>query len=90
MTLEDAQRGEEGWGRYKPRPHMTELESLLILNGVDGVLSLNRGKIVGALEISEIKTLSPSRMDHLPLLMTSLRACRSSGYLATGLQKFQA
>jgi len=50
MTPEDAQRGEEGWERYKPQPHMTELESLLILYGVDAVLSPNRGRIVDALE----------------------------------------
>ena len=55
MTPEDAQRGEEGWGRYKLRLRMTELESPLILYGVDAVLSPNRGKTVGALENRKLK-----------------------------------
>ena len=50
MIPEDAQRGGEGLGKYKLRQRMTELESPLTLCGVDAVLSLNRGKIAGALE----------------------------------------
>jgi len=45
---------------------------------------------VGVLEKWEIKTLLSDRTMYPPLLMTSLRAFRSSGYFATGLQKFQA
>jgi hypothetical protein len=55
MTPGDAQRGEEGWGRYKLQQHMTELGSPSILHGVDAVLSPNRGKIAGALENRKLK-----------------------------------
>ena len=50
MTPRDVQRGGEGWVRCILRPHMTELESPLILNGVDAALSPNRGKTAGGLE----------------------------------------
>ena len=60
MTQEDAQRGEGGWERYKLRPHMTELESPLILHRVDAVLNPNRGKIVGALENRKLKPHCPT------------------------------
>jgi hypothetical protein len=56
MTPEDAQQGGEEWVKYKHRQRMAELESLLILYGVDVVLSPSRGKIVGALEKWEIRT----------------------------------
>ena len=56
MTPEDVQPGGEELERYKLRPHKTELESLLISCGVDEVLNLSRGKIVGALEKGEIRT----------------------------------
>ena len=60
MTPEDAQRGGEGWARYKLLPRMTELESLSISYGVDAVLSPNREKIVDGLEKGEIKTACPT------------------------------
>ena len=55
MTPEDAQQGGEGWEKCTLRPHMTELASPLISHGVDAVLSLNRGRIAGALENWKLK-----------------------------------
>lgn len=69
---------------------MAGLESLSILYGVGAVLSPNRGRTVGVLGKWEIKTSCADRAKDSPLLMTSLKASRSSGYFATGLQKFQA
>jgi hypothetical protein len=82
MTPEDAQRGGEEWGRYKLRPRMTRLGSLLISHGVGAVLSPNRGRIVGALEKWEIKTSCPPREsltapDDLPESLSVVRVLRN-------------